>query len=379
MSKTVHAILSASASHRWLHCTPSVRLEKNFNEETSVFAEEGTAAHELSEYKLRKFLNIKTRKPKSEFQCEEMDEYTDVYVSYATELITKVRQSCKDPIALVEQRLDFSNYVPQGFGTGDLVIVADKILYIVDLKYGTGVAVSADKNSQIMLYALGALNLFEALYDIENINMTIVQPRLESISTYEISVNELITWAETELKPKADLAIKGEGEFVPGEHCRFCKARTTCRSRTDSFLELARFEFKMPDLLTDSEIEDVLSLADQLSKWAADIYTYATEKAINKGKEWYGFKLVEGRSNRKYGNEVAVVKAVTEAGYKDIYKKTLLGITDMEKLLGKKNFETILGNLIEKPRGKIILVSESDKRKSIKLDNTAKADFKEEI
>lgn len=379
MSKTLHAILSASSSHRWLTCTPAPKLESTFNEETSVFAEEGTAAHELSEHKLRKFLKIKTRKPKSEFQCEEMDEYTDVYVSYATELITKVRQSCKDPIVLIEQRLDFSNYVPEGFGTGDLVIVADKTLYVVDLKYGTGVAVSAEQNPQMMLYALGALNLFEALYDIETVNMTIVQPRLESISTYEIEVTELITWAEIELKPKAELAINGEGEFVPGEHCRFCRARATCRVRSESFLAIARFEFKMPDLLTDSEIEDVLSLADQLSKWAADIYTYATEKAINEGKEWTGYKLVEGRSNRKYGDETAVVEAVTNAGYKDIYKKTLLGITDMEKLIGKKNFETILGNLIEKPKGKITLVSESDKRKSIKLDNTAKADFKEEL
>lgn len=379
MSSAIHAILSASASHRWLHCTPSVRLEQSFEEEKSIFAEEGTVAHELSEHKLRKFLKIKSRKPKSEFQCDEMEEYTDVYVNFAIELITKVRQSCKDPIVLIEQRLDFSNYVPQGFGTGDLVIVADKVLYIVDLKYGTGVAVSADKNPQMMLYALGALNLFEALYDIETVNMTIVQPRLESISTYEIEVNELITWAEIELKPKAELAIKGEGEFVPGEHCRFCRARATCRARSESFLAIARFEFKMPDLLTDSEIEDVLSLADQLSKWATDIYTYATEKAINDGKEWTGYKLVEGRSKRKYSDEASVVEAVTNAGYKDIHKKILLGITEMEKLLGKKNFETILGNLIEKPKGKITLVSESDKRKPIKLDNTAKADFKEEI
>lgn len=379
MSGAIHAILSASASHRWLHCTPSVRLEQSFKEEKSVFAAEGTAAHELSEHKLRKFLKIKSRKPKSEFQCDEMEEYTDVYVNFAIELITKVRQSCKDPIVLIEQRLDFSNYVPEGFGTGDLVIVADKVLYIVDLKYGTGVAVSADKNPQMMLYALGALNLFEALYDIETVNMTIVQPRLESISTYEIEVTELITWAEIELKPKAELAINGEGEFVPGEHCRFCRARATCRARSESFLAIARFEFKMPDLLTDSEVEDVLSLADRLSKWASDIYTYATEKAINEGKEWIGYKLVEGRSNRKYSDESAVVEVVTNAGYKDIYKKTLLGITDMEKLLGKKKFETILGNLIEKPKGKITLVSESDKRKPIKLDNTAKADFKEEI
>lgn len=377
MSK--HALLSASSSHRWLTCTPSPKLEATFNEETSIFAQEGSAAHELSEHKLRKFLKIKSRKPKSEFYCEEMDEYTDVYVNFAIELITKVHQSYKDPLVLIEQRLDFSNYVPEGFGTGDLVIVADKTLNVVDLKYGKGVQVPAQRNPQMMLYALGALNLFEALYDIENISMTIVQPRLESISTYEISIDELKEWAEKELRPKAILAIDGEGEFVPGEHCKFCRARTTCRARTDSFLELARFEFKLPNLLTNSEVEDILILADQLSKWASDVYAYATEKAINEGKEWNGFKLVEGRSNRKYSNENAVIEILTDAGYKDIYKNTLLGITDMEKLLGRKKFETILGNLIEKPKGKITLVSESDKRQSIKLDNTAKAEFKEEL
>ncbi|MFR1377856.1 MAG: DUF2800 domain-containing protein [Clostridium neonatale] len=379
MSK--HALLSASASHRWLTCTPAPVLEASVNEETSTFAEEGTAAHALSEFKIKKYLKMKCKKPKSEFYDDEMEEYTNVYVDYVTELIIKVKQACKDPLILIEQKLDFSNYVPEGFGTGDLVIVADKTVYIVDLKYGKGVQVTAEKNPQMMLYALGALNLFEALYNIENINMTIVQPRLESISTYEISVDELINWADTELKPKAELAIKGEGEFVPGEHCRFCRVRKTCRARSESLLELARYEFKMPVLLCDYEIEDVLSLCNQLSKWAEDIYSYATEKAVNEGKKWTGFKLVEGRSNRKYSNESLVIETVTGAGYeeKDIYKRTLLGITEMEKLLGKKKFTDILGIFIEKPKGKITLVSEFDKRKEINLLDTAKAEFKEEL
>jgi hypothetical protein len=374
-----HALLSASSSHKWLNCTPSARLEENFHEETSIFAEEGTAAHTLSEHKLKKFLKIKSRKPKSKFDSEDMEEYTDIYVNYATELIMKVSKECKDPIVLIEQRLDFSHYVPEGFGTGDLVIVADESLYIVDLKYGKGVSVSAERNPQMMLYALGALNIFESIYDFKTVNIVIVQPRLESISTYETTIEELTKWAEEDLKPKANLAINGEGEFIPGEHCRFCKARTTCRARSDNFLELARFEFKMPDLLTDSEVEDVLSLADQLSKWASDVYAYATDKAIREGKEWNGYKLVEGRANRKYVDEDEVVKAVTSAGYEDVYKKTLIGITEMEKLLGKKKFGIILGNLVERPQGKITLVSESDKRKSIKLNNTAEAEFKEEI
>lgn len=372
-----HALLSASSSHRWLDCTPSARLEETFPEETSVFAEEGTAAHTLSEHKLRKFLKIKTRKSKSKFDCEEMEEYTDIYVNYAIELVIQVREKCSDSIVLIEQRLDFSSYVPEGFGTGDLIIVADGTLYIVDLKYGKGVAVSAEKNPQMMLYALGALNLFEALYDIETIKMIIVQPRLESISIYEISVKELTAWAEEVLKPKSHLAINGEGEFVPGEHCRFCKARTTCRARIDSFLELAKFEFKLPALLNEEEVEVILKVADQLSKWSVDVYAYATDKAIKEGKEWGGFKLVEGRSNRKYINEDEVVQAVTSAGYEDVYKKSLIGITDMEKLLGKKKFGSILGNLIEKPQGKITLVPESDKRQAVKINNTAEADFKE--
>lgn len=372
-----HALLSASGSHKWLSCTPSARLEENFDEETSVFAEEGTAAHALSEHKLRKFLKIKTKKPKSEFDSEELEEYTDVYVDYAIELITQVRERCKDPIVLIEQKLDFSCYVPDGFGTGDLIIVADGTLHIVDLKYGKGVAVSAIRNPQMMLYALGALNLFEALYDIDTVKMTIVQPRLESISTYEIAANELIMWADEELKPKAELANKGEGEFIPGEHCRFCRARTTCRARAMSFLELAKYEFRLPALLNDDEVEMILKAADQLSKWATDVYSYATEKAINEGKEWNGYKLVEGKSNRKYVNEEEVAKTVVAAGYEDIYKKTLIGITDMEKLLGKKKFGLILGNFIEKPKGKITLVPKSDKRQAIKIDSTAEIEFKE--
>lgn len=379
MSK--HALLSASASHRWLTCTPAPLLEASVNEEKSTFAEEGTAAHALAEYKIKKYLKMKCKKPKSEFYDDEMEEYTNVYVDYVIELITKVKQAYKDPLILIEQRLDFSNYVPEGFGTGDLVIVADTAIYIIDLKYGKGVEVTAEKNPQMMLYALGALNLFEALYNIETINMTIVQPRLESISTYEISLQELINWADIELRPKAELAIKGEGEFVSGEHCRFCRVRKTCRSRAESLLDLARYEFKMPPLLEDFEIEEVLHLSDQLSKWSSEVFAYATEKSINEGKKWSGFKLVEGRSNRKYSNESSVIEVVTSAGYeeKDIYKKALLGITDMEKLLGKKKFNDILGSFIEKPKGKTTLVYECDKRKEINLLDTAKAEFKEEL
>lgn len=374
-----HALLSASSSHRWLHCPPSARLEEKFDNETSVFAAEGTAAHELSEHKLRLFLGIDTKIPISEFDSVDLEYYTDIYVEYAKELITEARGKCKDPIILLEQRLDYSCYVAEGFGTGDLVIIADGTLDIVDLKYGKGVAVSAEDNPQMKLYALGALHIFDDLYDIQAVRMTIVQPRLDSISTYEIPASELLNWAENDLKPKAQLAWNGEGEFTPGEHCRFCRGRYTCRARAEEFLNLAKYDFAQPDLLEDEEISDILQIADRLSTWASEVYSFATDKAVREGKNWDSFKLVAGRANRKYVNESAVIEAVTSAGYTDIYKQSLIGITDMEKLLGKKQFKELLSNLIEKPAGKPTLVPLSDKRQPITINNTAEADFKEEI
>ena len=374
-----HALLSASASHKWLKCTPSARLEESVENKNSVFAAEGTAAHELSEHKLRKYIGIKTERPVSEFDSEELEQYTDVYVNFATELIEEVRTKCKDPVILIEQRLDYSCYVTEGFGTGDLLIVADENLYIVDLKYGRGIAVSAEDNPQMKLYAIGALNLFDSLYDIKKVRMTIVQPRLESISTYEMLTEDLLSWAENELKHKADLAFKGEGEFLSGEHCRFCRVRHNCRARAEEFLDVAKYEFKKPDLLTDEEIADVLFLSDRLATWANDVHSFASYLAIIEGKQWPGFKLVQGRANRKYKDEKAVIKACEDNGIADIYSKSLLGITAMEKLIGKNKFNEILGALIERPEGKPRLVPSSDKRKEIKINNTAVADFKEEI
>lgn len=371
-----HALLSASSSKRWMNCTPSARLEEQFGESESIYAAEGTAAHALAEHKVRKYLKMRSKKPKSEFDSDELDDYTDEYVSYVIEIIEKVKQVCKDPIILVEAHLDYSCYVPDGFGTGDIVIVADDTLYIIDLKYGKGVAVDAEWNSQMMLYSLGALELFDAIYDIEKVSMTIHQPRLESISRWEINADDLKHWANETLRPRADLAIKGEGEFIHGNWCRFCKAKNKCRARADSFLKLAQMEFKPPALLTDDEISEVLSIADELSKWAQDVYAYAQDEAINHGKQWNGFKLVEGRSNRKYSSEEEVVKVSKDAGYTDIFKNTLIGIAEMEKLMGKIKFNEILGNLIYKPQGKITLVSEKDKRQAINK-TTAEAEFQE--
>jgi hypothetical protein len=364
-SYNTHSIYSASGAHRWMACPPSALLEQQFPSETSSFAEEGTAAHDLAEHKLKKALKMRSRKPNSKYQTDEMDEMTDLYVEYCLEVIEKAKENCKDLQILIEQKLDFSDYVPEGFGTGDLVIVGTGTLHVIDLKYGRGVIVSAERNPQMMLYALGALSLFEMLYDIDKVSMTIIQPRVDNFSTYELSVEELLTWAEEELRPKALLASQGEGEFCAGEHCRFCRARNQCRARTLKNLELLKYEFSDPALLSDDEIAEIIGVAEELSKWASDIYTYATALAINEGKEWDGFKLVEGRTRRKFTDEELVAETAKAAGYTDIYKQSLITITEMEKLMGKKKFGEILGSLIEKPKGKLTLVPETDKRQAV--------------
>ena len=364
-SYNTHSIYSASGAHRWMNCPPSAQLEQQFPSETSTYAEEGTAAHDLAEHKLKKALKMRSKKPTSPYHSDEMDEYTDLYVEYCLELIESSKENCSDLQILIEQKLDFSDYVPEGFGTGDLVVVGNGTLHVVDLKYGRGVIVSAEKNPQMMLYALGALSLFDMLYDIEKVSMAIVQPRVDNFSTWEITVEELLKWAEEELKPKALLASTGGGEFCAGDHCRFCRAKNQCRARAVKNLELLKYEFQDPALLTDEEIAEIIGLADELAKWAGDIYTYATALAINEGREWDGFKLVEGRTRRKYTDETAVAETAKEAGYSDIFKQSLITITEMEKLMGKKKFNDILGNLVEKPKGKLTLVPETDKRQAV--------------
>ena len=371
-----HAILSASSSHRWLHCLPSARLELEFENTNGEAAKEGTAAHALSEHKLKKALRIRSKRPTSEYDSDEMEECTDAYVDFIMEQVELARKSCTDPIVLIEQRLDFSCYVPDGFGTGDCVIISDDRLHIVDFKYGMGVLVDAEDNPQMKLYALGALEIYDSLYDIKEISMTIFQPRRENVSTWTVPVEELKAWAEEELKPKAAKAYQGEGEYMPGPWCTFCRASTRCRARADENLKLAQMEFKMPPLLTDSEIEKVLTILPDLTKWANEITAYATDAAVNHGKEWHGFKVVEGRSVRKYKDENAVAEKAVISGYKDIYRKSLIPMTEMQKLMGKTKFEEILGNLIYKPPGKPTLVPKSDKRPAINVAD-AKNEFNE--
>lgn len=372
-----HAILSASSSHRWLKCCPSARLEQEFADRETEAAAEGTAAHALCEHKLKKALRQRTKRPVSSYETDEMDACTDDYVSFVLESIEQAKLRSNDPIVLIEQHLDFSCFVPDGFGTGDAVIVGDGVLHIIDFKYGMGVLVDAVNNPQLMLYALGALEQFGNLYDITEVQMTIFQPRRENVSTWTITVAELLAWANGTLREKAVLAYRGEGDYCPGEWCTFCKASVKCRARAEEKLRLATYEFALPPLLTDEEIEDILGRISDLTRWANDIVAYATDAALNHGKVWSGYKLVEGRSVRKYADEAAVAVAAKAAGFTDIYKKSLVPLTELERLMGKEQFNEVLGHLITKPAGKPTLVPASDRRPEMRA--TAQQEFTEEL
>lgn len=368
-----HAVLSASSSKRWLNCPPSAKLNDEVPDITTEYAKEGTNAHELAEYKVNQLLGIKVDNPTEnlDYYNQEMEECTNSYAQYIAEQMSQY----SSPVVMVEQRLDFSKYVPGGFGTGDCIIVADEVLTVIDFKYGKGVAVEAEYNPQMMLYALGALEMFSILYDINEVKMVIFQPRIENISEFSMPISDLMNWAENELKPKAELAAKGEGEFCAGEHCRFCKVKATCRKRAEYNLAIAKYDFAPPDMLENSEIEMILERADALTAWAADVKEYALSEAL-KGRKWNGYKVVEGRSNRKYTDEKMAAAVVKNAGKDPYSEPKILGITEMTKLLGgKKKFDELLSKYVCKPQGKPTLVPESDKRKEW---SSAENDFQED-
>lgn len=384
----VHARLSASGAKRWMNCPPSVALEEQFPDKGSEYAREGTLAHSLAEAMIRynagqikkaEFNRILKGIQKDELYSIDMLDYVEDYASIVWEDYNAAKK--EDSLILVEQRVDFSDYVPDGFGTCDAVIINDGKLHIYDLKYGKGVEVFAQDNPQLRLYGLGAVEAFDLLYDFDTVEMTIVQPRLGNVSTETMTVEELRDWGRLTVRPLAEKASKGEGEFKPGDHCQFCKARATCRARAEANMELAKMEFADPELLTDEEIGEVLRVADQLQKWVKDVADYALTEAVNHDKKWDGWKLVEGRSVRKYKDEVKVAEELVKAGFDDavIYEKKLYSITAMEKLLGKKKFGEVLKDLIDKPAGKPTLVPESDKRPEINKADKAKEDFKEDL
>lgn len=366
-----HALLSPSAAHRWMNCPPSACLEREFPSSSSEVAAEGTAAHALCEHKLRKLLKLRSKRPHSDFEDDEMDRCSDDYVSFVQEQMGEI----PSPMVLVEQRLDLTRYVPEAFGTADCIIVGGDRLHIVDFKYGMGVLVEAEHNPQMMLYALGALELLDGIYDIQKISVSIFQPRRENVCTWSLPKEDLLRWARDDLVEKARLAYAGGGEYCAGKWCTFCRAAVRCRARAEEKLRLAKEEFKYPPLITDEEIEDVLGEIPELIKWANAILAYATDAAVNHGKEWTGFKIVEGRSVRRYKEEDAVAREAESAGYTDIFDRKLISLTQMEKLMGKKAFTDILGGLIEKPPGKPTLVPLSDKRSAIHTGNV-QSEFK---
>lgn len=367
-----HAFLSASASHRWINCPPSAKLCEALPDRTSSYAQEGTDCHELCAYLVEKALgrDVKDPTPNLSYYDAEMQYCAEEYCNFVMEQLENVKSHCKDPQVMVEQRLDFSRYVENGFGTGDCVIVADDILHIIDYKHGLGVLVEAQNNSQLFCYAIGALEIFDSLYDINEVKMSIFQPRRSNVDTFTINKDELLTWAYEVLAPTAKLAYEGKGEFKAGDHCQFCKVKATCRKRAEHNLELAKYDFEIPATLDEIEIAAILPKIDLLISWGNDIKDYALQQAQS-GTHYEGFKVVEGRSNRKYTDESIVVDTVTKAGF-DPFEKKVIGITSMATLLGKKRFEELLGELIYKPPGKPALVPESDKRPAM---NTAINDF----
>ena len=400
-----HAVLSASSSKQWIHCPPSARLQEPFPNDSSVFAEEGTCAHELCEYKVKKYLHERKKRPQSEFYTEEIEQATDIYAEFVISIIEGMKRNGVEPLCFVEERLDFSNIVPEGFGTGDMIILGKDehgrgLIHICDYKNGKGVFVDAHENSQMMLYATGALNAYGYIYEIEIVRMSIIQPRLENISTYEMTADDLRTWGES-IKPIAQMAFEGKGEQNPGEWCRFCRAKPVCKACMEEALALAKEEFldldagaladeaeetdatapynadtatpvfKQPGLVVFSELVKVLPTLNRISFWIESVFAFVSAEAINHGVPVEGYKVVEGRSKRIFTDTKAVVSAAEAEGYTDIYKQELLTLTEFEKMMGKKKFAEVLGEYVVKPPGKLALVSESDPRPAVDLSTAA--------
>lgn len=391
-SKRAHALLSASGASRWLNCTPSAKLEDEYGErKSSPYAEEGTLAHELAEAYLRK--DVLQSSSDSEFEAElervmshklfneEMLDCVPIYTDYCESEYIAAKETSNLAIIEIEQRLDLTEFIPDSFGTADCVIIKDDVMQVIDLKYGKGVPVYADWNKQLMLYGLGALRKYDTMYDISEIVLTIVQPRLNNISSWQISVSDLLEWAHSELKPKADMAFVGEGELSPGEWCKFCSVKNKCRKLYEQQMEIAKYEFADPVFLSDEEIADIVLKAPKFVEWANSIQEYAQEKAVTEQKQWPGLKLVEGVSRRKWAAEDDMVSSalfsrVPELSEEDIFDMKLKSITAIEKLIGKKRFGEQFTDLTVKPQGKPQLVPLDDKRPAMGNDQ-AKLDFSE--
>ena len=411
----VHALLSASSSKQWLHCPPSVRLQEGFPNESSVYAEEGTFCHSVCEYKVRKYLKERVKRPQSEeFYTEEIDQITDVYYEFVVGVIEEMKRNGCEPLVLVEERVDYSHIAPSGFGTADMLIVgrdADGkgVLHIIDFKAGAGIYVEVDHNSQLSLYALGGLHAYGYIYPIETIRMSIVQPRLDNVNTFECSREELEAWGES-IKPIAKMAFEGKGEQNPGEWCRFCRAKLVCKACAKEALSLCREEFldldagalsedpraspdelsdleapyqadtttpvfKQPGLIPMTELAGILPTLNRISSWIEAVFAYVTSEAVNHAVPVPGYKVVEGRSKRVFTDTKAVVDTAVANGYTDLYKQQLITLTEFEKMMGKKRFNELLGEYVAKPPGKLALVPESDPRPPVDLNNAPDQEF----
>jgi hypothetical protein len=387
-----HAILAPSSAARWLVCSPSARLEEQFPDRAGEAAKEGTLAHSLGELLIKEKLKLVTpAKYKKLFAIikadalynEAMLEHSEEYAVFVIERYNEARTVTKDALLITEEKVDLTAYIPEAFGTVDNQIIADGTIEIIDLKYGKGLLVEAKDNRQMMLYALGVIENYHMVYDLQNVRMTIHQPRLGNYSSFEMSVADLKYWGQSELKPRAAMAFEGKGDFIAGKHCQFCRARAVCKANADYQLELAKYEFREPvwpdgtDLLEDLEVSDILSRAKDFKSWLTAVEEYALDQALNNNKKWPGFKLVEGRSNRAYSSTENVAKKLLDAGFAEdlIYKKELLGITAMEKEIGKKVFSEHLSELIIKPPGKPTLAPETDKRPEFNSSEAAAKDF----
>ena len=374
---SAHALLSASSSHRWLACPPSARLNEREPDTTSEAAKEGTIAHACAEQKLRNFL-AKSRK-KVKCKDGEMDECTNGYRDYVVEIYQLERKKTKDALLMIEQKLDFSQWVPEGFGTADAVVIGDNTLHVIDFKYGKGVPVSAEDNPQLKLYGAGAMARYELLYGFEKVKVHIYQPRIDMITEAEYTIDELRQWAECVAAPRAQLAYLGAGNLCAGEHCKFCKVKARCIAQRDLMQELEERNAKLDAmLLTDDEIADVLPRVDGVAEWIKEVKEYALQQALE-GTKYQGYKVVEGTSRRKIVDEGGLAKTLMTEGYQEdaIYKpKELQTITTLEKLVGKKNFAELSKGYVEKPQGKPTLVPESDKRPEW---NAVEDDFADEL
>ena len=371
-SDRAHALLSASGASRWLNCPPAPRLEELFPDETSPFAEEGTLAHELCEISLRLALNLITKKDfdkafkklsKSELFSDEMVEHAETYVNYVIEEFRAAQMTTSDARLLIEEKIDLRDLIRDGFGTGDVCIITDGVLHIIDLKYGKGVKVSASENSQLKLYGWGALNTYGIAYDIHTVCLHIVQPRLDHIDSWSIVKIDLIRWAEEKVRPAAELAYRGEGEMQAGDWCRWCKAKARCKCLADASLEAAKKDFKDTRLLNDEELITIYHQLDRITGWVQAVESYVLSEAIA-GKDWPGLKLVEGRSIRTWSNPEEATNLLLSKGFAqdEVINSKIKGIGDIEKLVGKKVFPDLLGPYVVKPQGKPTLAPIDDKR-----------------